>query len=169
MSKAHTELYYHLVWSTKYREPFIRPEIQGPLYTFIGHKCKQCGYGLHGVNGTEDHIHIVLDFGPTISVAQAVANLKGSSSRFCNRVFAGNPTLRWQTGYAALTISSRDLSRVVNYVKNQKARHRVDRPNLTLEAVDEPESTQRRRWEREPRNGSTPSRKVSEETDRGRA
>ena len=98
MPKTYTKLYYHLVWSTKRRKPWIRPEIQDDLYAFVGHKCQQYGYRLCAVNGMQDHIHVVVYLGPSIPVSEAVGNLKGSSSRFCNRVLVVKPPFRWQAG-----------------------------------------------------------------------
>ena len=123
MPKAYTELYYHLVWATWRRDPIIRPETQDDLYAYIAHKCGAQGYGLCAVNGTDDHIHVVLQIGPTEAVADAVARLKGSSSHFCNQALDLESPFRWQAGYAALTFGKRDLADVVSYVQNQKRRH----------------------------------------------
>ena len=124
MSKAYTELYYHLVWATWKRDAVIHEEIQEGLYAYIAHKCKAYGYELYAANGMEDHIHVVLRVDPTVTVSDTVGKLKGSASRFCNKALGLASKFQWQAGYAALTFGKRDLPKVVAYVRNQKAHHR---------------------------------------------
>ena len=133
MSKAYTELYYHLVWATWKRHPLLKPEIQDDLYRYIRHKSKEYGYHLYEVNGMENHMHIVVRLPPAVSVAEAAHNLKGSASHFCNDSLDLETPFKWQEGYGAFTFAKRDLAKIVSYVQNQKARHRDGRLNDVLE------------------------------------
>jgi REP element-mobilizing transposase RayT len=137
MSRAHTELHYHLVWSTWGRHPFLEEQHQESLYRHVISKCREYGYDLHAVNGGSDHMHVALRLKPTVSVSEAARKLKGSASRFCNRELHLETVFRWQGGYGALTFGTRDLPKVVAYVRAQKERHRSQRLDETLEAIGE--------------------------------
>ena len=59
MSKNYVELYYHFVWSTWRRSPFMIEEIQLPLYRYMMSVSRTHSFKLFAVNGIEDHIHVV--------------------------------------------------------------------------------------------------------------
>ena len=139
MPKSYTELYYHFIWATKNREPFIMPGFEDRLYRYIVSRCSEYGYKCFKVNGIENHVHAVLRLPPTVSVAEAMQRLKGSSSHFVNNEIIPEFRFVWQTGYGALTFARRDLKAVVNYVAAQKDRHRDNNLNPLLESCGEDE------------------------------
>ncbi len=137
MSKAYTELYYHVIWATWKRIRFLTADIEENVYRYIVHKCKDNRYHCFGINGIEDHIHIVLSLEPTVAIATAVQKLKGSSSHFINHELKLDTQFKWQEGYGALTFGKRNLSDLVGYVRDQKQRHAEKRLNGTLENCKE--------------------------------
>ena len=52
--------YFHLIWSTKNREPLIQAEIQSLLYNYLGGIVKNCNGSLLIVGGTLDHVHLLI-------------------------------------------------------------------------------------------------------------
>ena len=137
MSKTYTELYYHLIWSTWKREPILQREIRRDLYDYIALRSKAYGYDLHAVNGIENHVHIVIRLGPSVSVSEAVRKLKGSTSHFCNHKLKLEAGFKWQEGYGALTFGKGNLPKVVSYVDRQEERHRDGQINILFEAYGE--------------------------------
>lgn len=138
MPKAYTELYYHLVWATWKRHPFLKKQARPALCRYIAHKCQAYGYHLHAVNGVEDHMHVVLRLDPFVSVSEAVRKLKGSSSRFCNSELSLGTEFKWQEGYGAFTVGKRDLPEVIACVEDQEARHRSGQLDDLFEELGEP-------------------------------
>jgi REP element-mobilizing transposase RayT len=137
MSKAYTELYYHLVWSTWNRKPLLEQKWRQALYPYVGRRCQAYGYHLYAVNGIEDHLHVVVRLDPAVSIAEAVGKLKGSSSHFCNRELDMETVFKWQEGYGAFTFGKRDLPEVVAYVEGQVARHQGNQLDPDLEDCGE--------------------------------
>ena len=45
---AFTKLFYHVIWSTKNREPIITPEIEDRLHSFIAKKAIGLGGDRYG-------------------------------------------------------------------------------------------------------------------------
>ena len=137
MSKAYTELYYHLVWATWKRQPFLRKPARQALFRYIAHKCQEYGYPLNAVNGVKDHVHVVVRLDPTVAVSEAVRKLKGSSSRFCNSTLEMETEFQWQEGYGAFTFRKHDLPGIVAYVEGQEERHRSGQLDEFFEAYGE--------------------------------
>jgi putative transposase len=126
MSKAYSELVYHVVWATRDREPLINVEMEALLVPYIREKCRQLGYWLHAVGCVEDHVHLLLTLGPTDSVAEVVKRLKGSSSHFVNHEMVLSPVLYWQRGYGVLSLRKKDIATVARYIERQKEHHGPD-------------------------------------------
>ena len=123
MRRNRLELYLHLVWATWDWMPWITEGVVRPLYREIGNEaCKQ-GCKVVALNGLIDHIHLLLWFPSTITVAQLVKQLKGVSSHFVNEVLKPTVPFKWQGSYGAFTVSGWDLDTVVEYVKQQQLRH----------------------------------------------
>ena len=122
MSKVYPQLFYHLVWGTKYRRQLLTEDIEVPVHRYVCHKAREYGYQVVRINGIEDHIHVLIELPPKVSVSEAVGRLKGSSSWFASRV--SDRWFAWQNGYGAFTVGKRDLHRVIRYIDRQKQHHR---------------------------------------------
>ena len=82
------------------------------------------GWKVVELNVQIDHVHIVVQFVPTISISKMVQLFKGKSSRIIRQEF---PELEevywgdsfWADGYFAETVGHCNLEKIVAYVKNQ--------------------------------------------------
>jgi REP element-mobilizing transposase RayT len=111
----------HVVFSTKDRRQTISKELQLRLWAYIAGVCKKLGVGIHGVGGTKDHIHLLIQVPPVLALAKTVAAIKANSSRWAKE--AGHK-LTWQQGYGAFSVSASVAPTVVRYIENQEAHHR---------------------------------------------
>ena len=64
--------YYHLVWSTKNRQPYITPSVEKILYPFLVGKAKESETNVYAINGWVDHIHLIVSIPPKYAVAEVV-------------------------------------------------------------------------------------------------
>ena len=124
MSDTYTEIYYHLVWTTKMREEMITSEVAEALYPCLKAICPKQGVMIHALNGMPDHIHLACSLPTTARLSEVVQELKGSSSHLINHLPGGHLSLAWQPGYGALTFAGRDLPRIAGYIQNQQKHHR---------------------------------------------
>ena len=129
--------YYHLIWTTKQRAPIIHDDIEGPLFGYIVKKASQMGVFVYAINGTEDHVHMVVAIPPQQSVADVVKTLKGSSSNYVNQSIQPNGHFEWQRGYGCLTLGEKQRSIAEEYVRNQKQHHAEQSANHWLEHTSE--------------------------------
>ena len=128
MPTAWTQLYVHLIFSTKMRQPFITPELEADLYPFLGGIVRDLKCSVIEVNGVADHIHLLIRMRPDVSVSDVVRHIKGRSSKWFNEQ-SPTPILFWQEGYGAFSVSKSLLDEVAGYIRKQKEHH----ANLTFE------------------------------------
>jgi len=118
-----TELYLHIVWRTWRRQPFITADLQPRLYGALAHQCAALGADVLAIGGMPDHVHVLVRFPTTISIAEFVRRLKGASSHLVTKVLCWPEPFRWQGGYGVFTVSKRHVSAVEQYVLNQAKHH----------------------------------------------
>ena len=126
MRRNKLALYMHLVWATWNRLPLITPGIERRLYRNIESEVQEMGCTVLALNGTADHVHLVVSTTATITIADLMKQIKGVSSHFANEMLRPETQFKWQGGYGAFTVSRWDLPRVIGYVKKQKEHHEAD-------------------------------------------
>ncbi len=98
------------------------------------------GYKIHAIELTEDHIHLFLEFHPSISLSNVVQCLKGGSSY---RLFKLHPELRkcywsenlWSSGKFFRSVGNVTADTIKHYInesqgKTKKAFNRLDQEDL---------------------------------------
>jgi REP element-mobilizing transposase RayT len=123
---THTQLIYHIVYSTYNREQTIALENKRRLYAFMNGILKNKNCHLYRINGMEDHLHILTHIHPTISLASLVKDIKLASIDFIKSEGIFPDFNGWQDGYGAYTVSYRDKDQLINYIKNQEEHHKKE-------------------------------------------
>jgi len=123
MPNTYTQLYYHAVFSTKYRKPSITPHLEERLYPYLNGIARGIGCTLIIGNGIEDHVHLLLRAPARLSVSSILKSLKGDSSRWVHETFASLKNFEWQVGYGAFSVSTSGVGNVKRYISNQKPHH----------------------------------------------
>ncbi len=121
MPHTYAQNVIHIVFSTKYRRKTISKEFQLRMWAYAAGICKNHGIFVHAVGGIDDHIHLLIQVPPVLSLAKAVLAIKSNSSRWANE--QGNK-FAWQQGYAAFSVSSSRVPEVVRYIQTQESHHR---------------------------------------------
>ncbi len=121
-SNVYSKLIYHLVWSTKNREPFIKKEFRKQLYAFIGDQAKRRNWHLLAIGGISDHLHLLIQKDPKFAIWEVVCKIKSNSSRFMRKNFSEN--FAWQEGYSVFTIDRFSVARIKKYILKQEEHHK---------------------------------------------
>jgi putative transposase len=121
MPHTYAQNVIHIVFGTKYRRKSISKEFQPRMWAYAAGICKNHGIFVHAVGGMDDHIHLLIQVPPALSLAKAVLAIKSNSSRWANE--QGNK-FAWQQGYAAFSVSSSRVPAVVRYIQTQESHHR---------------------------------------------
>ena len=117
------EVFVHVVWGTLYRRQTIAAEVMPRVHRALVERSNELKCRVHAVGGTRDHVHMLVALHPAMALSRLVGELKGGSSHDINYRFAPGAGFRWQEGYAAFTVSPRDLAPVAGYVRDQERRH----------------------------------------------
>ncbi len=120
---SYVTIWVHLVFTTKYREPWLRKEIRNDVCQHIRDNCKEKEIFLKAVNGYTEHLHCLISLGKDQSIAKVSQLIKGESSFWINKNNLVPEKFSWQDDYWAVSIGESSVERVVNYIKNQEAHH----------------------------------------------
>ncbi len=124
-------LFYHIVWATKNREPWIQADFEADLWRVVVGKTTELGAFAHAVGGVEDHIHVVASVPPSVALSRYIQELKGSSSHFVNHMVALPRPFAWQAEYGIVSFDGKQLDPMVKYVMNQR-RHHADHSAIPI-------------------------------------
>ena len=124
MPQSLARLHIHLVFGTKHREPLITDVVREPLHAYLAAVLQNLGCAPVLINSMEDHVHLLFDLSRTVSVSDAVEDLKKSSSKWIKTQGVEFATFAWQPGYGAFAVSVSNVNSVREYIANQREHHR---------------------------------------------
>ena len=124
MANTYTQLYVHIIFSTRRRQKVLYKTFRKDLFRYISGILKKKGQVPLAVNGTIDHIHIFTSFAPATSISELVRDIKHSSTNFIKKKELVNQQFNWQKGYGAFTYSKSQLNNVIRYITDQEEHHR---------------------------------------------
>lgn len=113
-----------MVFVTKYRKKVFNDEILKDLEIIFQNVCQDFETELVEMNGETEHIHLLLNYPPKVSISKLVNSLKGVSSRLIRKQ---HPELiksywkggLWSPSYFASSCGGAPLSIVKQYIQQQ--------------------------------------------------
>jgi len=121
---TYTQIYYHIVFSTKDRVPALTADKRDALFRYIWGILKNKQAHLYRINGVEDHLHIFTSLHPSVSLSDLIRDIKTSTSRWIKSEGVFPSFAGWQDGYGAFTVSHSDRNDVIEYIKDQEEHHK---------------------------------------------
>ena len=122
---TYTQIIYQIVFSTKNRERTLSVNGRDELFKYISGVLKNKNCHIYQINGVEDHLHIITHLHPTVALSSLVKDIKVSSALYIKQHNLFEYFTYWQEGYGAFTYSIMEKDRLIEYVKNQVAHHRI--------------------------------------------
>lgn len=117
-------MHVHLVFVTKYRRKLFSKSALKDLREIFGSICNDFEATLKECDGEKDHIHLLVEYHPKVSVSKIVNSLKGVSSRMIRqkypkiRRYLWNGSL-WSSSYFAGSCGGAPLSIIKDYIQKQ--------------------------------------------------
>src|SRR5271170_6906683 len=105
MANTYTSITIHYVFSTKNRVPVLGENVQPRLWAYMGGIARENGMTARCIGGVADHVHLLVSFPATLSVAKGVQLIKSASSRWMHETFPEISDFSWQEGYGAFSVS----------------------------------------------------------------
>lgn len=123
MGQSLVKNYIHIVFSTKYRQPLIKPGIEEELYRYLGGICSKLECNPLQIGGYTDHVHILCMLSKKIPLMKLLEELKAHSSKWIKTKGEGYQDFFWQDGYGAFSVKPNEVDRVISYIANQHEHH----------------------------------------------
>ena len=124
MANTYTQIHVQTVFSVKFRNAVIIPEIQQEVFGYMGQLINDFGHKTLIVNGMPDHVHCFFGLNPKQSIADLMRDLKANSSRWINAQKYFKHRFEWQAGYGGFSYSKSQVDDVVKYIKQQQQHHK---------------------------------------------
>lgn len=117
-------MHVHLIFVTKYRRKIFDGDCIEHLKSHFERVAADFGASVKECNGERDHIHILVEYPPKVSVSSLVRSLKGVSSRMLRQE---RPDIAkhywkeqlWSPSYFAASCGGAPLEIIRQYVEQQ--------------------------------------------------
>jgi putative transposase len=120
-------IYFHIVWTTRGREPLINLRTATFLTRHLCHVAQEERARVLEIGMVATHLHVLVTMEPMAQLPRLLQRWKGASVYIANRERLAAPAeLRWADGYTAETFSHRQLERVRAYLRAQSEHHPRD-------------------------------------------
>ncbi len=123
MGQSLSQLYVHLTFGTKGRQPFITENIEAKLHAYMAGIFKNKDSAALVINSVADHVHILFRLSKNHALAKVIEDVKKQSSKWMKE--QGINGFTWQIGYGAFSVSSSKLDIIKGYIANQKQHHQT--------------------------------------------
>ncbi len=120
---AHTSgnILLHMIFSTQGRRALIEQAFRDDLFAYMGGIIREMDGTSLIINGTTDHVHILMRIRPVHSAAEIARIVKTNSSRWVREKHS--PGFGWQTGYGVFSVSESNVAVVTKYIAAQEEHH----------------------------------------------
>ena len=119
-------MHVHLVFVTKYRRNVFTKEVLDDLKIFFEKVCLDFESELVEMDGEDDHVHLLVNYPPKVSVSALVNSLKGVSSRMIRK--KNYPSIKkklwggalWSPSYFAGSCGGAPIEIIRQYIEQQQ-------------------------------------------------
>jgi putative transposase len=124
MAQSLAKILLHAVFSTKDRRPFLREEpLREELHRYLAGTLTKIECQVMSVGGVEDHVHLLFAHSRTATVADAIKELKRTSSIWLKNKSPKLSDFAWQHGYGVFSIGYSQRAAVSAYIAKQDEHH----------------------------------------------
>lgn len=124
-------MHVHLVFVTKYRREVFTKEILDDLCPIFSSVCMDFEAALVEFDGEDDHVHLLVNYPPKVSISNLVNSLKGVSSRMIRK--KNYPSIRqklwggalWSPSYFAGSCGGAPIAVIRQYIEQQQTPHSI--------------------------------------------
>ena len=130
---------YHIVFAPKYRRKIIYRELRQDIANILSMLCKRKEVHIAEAEICPDHVHMLVEIPPKMSVSEFVGYLKGKSTlmifeRHANLKYKYGNRHFWCRGYYVDTVG-KNTKAIYAYISNQLKEDRLN-GQLTFEDVE---------------------------------
>ena len=127
MPQSLVQVYLHIVFSTKHREPLLEDaDFRDKTHGYLKGTLENRGCPRLKIGGVADHVHLLCRLSQNLGIVDLIRDLKRDSSKWIKEQ---NPRLgdfHWQTGYGAFSVSPGHVDALCDYIAHQEEHHRQE-------------------------------------------
>jgi len=123
MSSTFSQLYVHIAFAVRGMKPLISKGNEQGVYLFMVRVAEEMGHSVLIINGTSNHVHLLVLLHPASAVADLVREIKRQSSFFINHKLPSKHYFNWDEGYSAFSHSRSHVNSVYKFIEKQKEYH----------------------------------------------
>ena len=119
-------IYYHIIFSVKYRNKCINADILRRLEIVFGDVLEKWRCRLVEFGGEADHVHLLIEAHPALDLSRLIGNLKTVSARRIRAEYAEHlqkyfwKNMFWNKAYAVISVGGRaPLETLLEYIQDQ--------------------------------------------------
>ena len=132
---------YHIVFAPKFRRKIIYGQLRQDIANILSALCKRKGVKIVEAEMCSDHVHMLVEIPPSISVSQFVGYLKGKSTlmifeRHANLKYKFGNRHFWAEGYYVSTVGLNEAT-IKKYIQEQES-HDIAMDKLSVKEYEDP-------------------------------
>jgi len=131
-ASSHTvsNLSAHIVWVTKYRYHVLKGYIQKRCRDLLIQICNSENVQIMKGVVSKDHIHMHIEYPPSLSVSELVKKLKGRTSRMLQTEFPDLGKRYWGRHFWAVGYGVWSTGNITDQMVQEYLEHNKDKPNI---------------------------------------
>ena len=132
---------YHIVFAPKFRRKIIYGKLRQDIANILSALCKRKGVKIVEAEMCPDHVHMLVEIPPSISVSSFVGYLKGKSTlmifeRHANLKYKFGNRHFWAEGYYVSTVGLNEAT-IKKYIQEQE-KHDIAMDKLSVKEYEDP-------------------------------
>jgi len=124
MAGTYSKIYLQLVFTVKGREKLLNKPWREKVFKYISGNIDLKNQKSFIVNGTSDHIHVLVSISPSMKISDLVRDIKNNSSRYINEQNFISQKFFWQEGYGVFSYSHSEINKIYQYIAKQEKHHK---------------------------------------------
>jgi REP element-mobilizing transposase RayT len=129
-------LYAHVIWSVRGREALLSKAVRRVLFAHMPKENADRGIKIVAIDGTDDHVHCLLQLMPSQNLSQVVKSIRTSSMAWLNETRLLNVEFAWEEDYYAYSVSPSGVKQVIDFIGKQEEYHKTKGLDSELEIFD---------------------------------
>ena len=132
---------YHIVFAPKFRRKIIYGKLRQDIANILSALCKRKGVKIVEAEMCPDHVHMLVEIPPSISVSSFVGYLKGKSTlmifeRHANLKYKFGNRHFWSEGYYVSTVGLNEAT-IKKYIQDQE-KYDIMQDKLSVKEYEDP-------------------------------
>ena len=123
MADTYSQLYIHYVFAVQNRLSLIQEAWKKDLYLYIIGIVENQHHRLYSINGTTNHLHLLVSMNANQSASDLMYHLKRGSSLWLNKEHLVSGRFSWQEGFGAFSYGKSQIPSLIRYIQSQEQHH----------------------------------------------